>query len=115
MISHLQRNKPGLCRLIFLSAAHQFLQLFRVASALDRDLRGCGPQFAEFVRRKLDVNSSDVFFEPMQLGGAWDWHNPWLLRQQPSERDLRRCHFLLLGESANQIDQPPDSLCGSLA
>jgi len=51
----------------------------------------------------VDVNGSEIFFEPMQLGRAWDWNDPGLLRKQPSERDLRRCDFLLLGESANQI------------
>src|SRR5580658_4407058 len=100
-----QRSKLWYCTLTYLSAAHQFLQLFRVASALHRDLCGCGPQFAEFVWRKLDIDRADVFFEPMQLGRAWDWHDPRLLRQQPSECDLSGCRFLLLCEPDNQIGQ----------
>src|SRR5579863_10618902 len=50
------------------------------------------------------MNGCDVFFEPMQLGRAGDWNNPRLLRKQPGERDLSRRHFLLLCESANQIN-----------
>src|SRR5882724_13045781 len=39
----------------------------------------------------------------MQLGCAGNWDNPRLPRKQPCKRDLRRCRFLLLRKSANQI------------
>src|SRR5260370_32568475 len=41
----------------------------------------------------------------MQLGCARDRHDPRFLRKQPSERDLRRCRFLLLRKSAKHIHQ----------
>src|SRR4030095_3232381 len=41
----------------------------------------------------------------MQLRGAWDWNNPWLLCKQPSERDLGRCRLLPLCDATEQIDQ----------
>ena len=37
--------------------------------------------------------------------GARDRHNPRLLRQQPRERDLRRCRLLPLCDRAKQINQ----------
>src|SRR5215831_20255343 len=40
----------------------------------------------------------------MQLGGARDWNNPWLLGKQPCQRDLsRRCLFPFC-DLAEQID-----------
>jgi hypothetical protein len=41
----------------------------------------------------------------LQLGGAGDRHDPWLLRQQPGQRDLRRRRALLLADLFQQVDQ----------
>ena len=41
----------------------------------------------------------------MQLRRTRDRNDPRLLCKQPGERDLSRCHFLLLRESAKQINQ----------
>src|SRR5580692_3072212 len=103
-MSHWQRTKLWLCTLTFLSAAYQFLQLFGIPSALYSDLRGGDVQFAEIIWRKLDVNGAEVFFQPMQLSRARNRHDPRFLCKQPSQCDLRRCRFLLLGEPANQIN-----------
>ena len=52
-----------------------------------------------------DGRGADIFFQPMQLGGAGDRHDPGLLRQQPGQRDLRRRRALSFGDLAKQIDQ----------
>src|ERR1700756_3346263 len=41
----------------------------------------------------------------MQLRCAGDWNNPWLLRKQPGQRDLRRRSLLLLREGTDQVNQ----------
>ena len=41
----------------------------------------------------------------MQLGRAWDWHDPRFLRKQPCESNLGRRRLFLLRECANQIHQ----------
>src|SRR6478672_1591735 len=41
----------------------------------------------------------------MQLRGAWDRNNPWLLGKQPSERDLGRCRLLFFCDAAKQVNQ----------
>ena len=40
--------------------------------------------------RQLDIGSTDIFLESMQLGRARNRHDVRALRKQPSERDLRR-------------------------
>src|SRR5882762_11593142 len=60
---------------------------------------------AEIVGCKFDCCRTDVFFEAMQLGRAWDWNYPWLLRQQPSQSDLTRRRLLPLCDLLKQIDQ----------
>src|SRR5579864_1347489 len=49
------------------STPHQFLQLFRIPRPLHRDLRRGGLQFPEITCRKLNIESADIFFKPMQL------------------------------------------------
>jgi hypothetical protein len=44
----------------------------------------------------LDCHGSDVFIETMQLGRPRDGDYSWVLREQPRQRDLRRCRFLPL-------------------
>src|SRR5208337_1175358 len=55
--------------------------------------------------RELDGNCSDVFFKAMKLCRARNWHDPRLLRKQPSECDLRRCCVLALSDLPEQIHQ----------
>jgi hypothetical protein len=49
--------------------------------------------------------SADVFLQARKLRGAGDGNDPWLLRQQPGQRDLSRCRLLPLGDLAQQVDQ----------
>ncbi len=58
---------------------------------------------AEIVGCELNRSSSDVFFQPVQLGCAGDGNHPGLLRQNPGECDLRGCRLLLFCNFANQI------------
>ena len=87
------------------SASDQFLQVFRVASPLNRDF-GCSAfEFAQIFRRKLNGSGSDIFAQAMQLRGARNRNNPRLLGQQPREGDLGGGHFLLFRKSAEQINE----------
>jgi hypothetical protein len=62
------------------SAADELLHLFRVARALNGDF-GCGGfDLLQVIRRQFDLGCANIFFQPMQLGGAGDWDDPWLLR-----------------------------------
>ena len=85
-------------------SAHQFLQFLRVSSTLQRDLGSCNVQLSKVFRCKLDSDGPDVLFKPMQLRRTGDRYDPRPLRQQPCESNLSRCHFLLFGKLANQID-----------
>ena len=56
-----------------------------------RDLRDGAVHLAEVVGRRGHVNRSDVLLQALQLAGAWDGNDPWLLGKQPGQRDLGRC------------------------
>src|SRR5260370_15582517 len=60
---------------------------------------------AEIVRRKVDCRCSDVLLQTVQLRSSWDRNNPWLLRQERSERDPRRCRRLPLSDPGKQVNQ----------
>src|SRR5882672_10313784 len=87
------------------SATRHPLQVFRVPSPLDSDLRSSGLDVTQIVGRQFDGGRCDVLLQSPELRGAGDWHNPWLLGQQPRERDLRRCRLLPFSDRAEQIDQ----------
>ena len=113
-MSRWQRNMLLPYSLTFLSAANQFLQLFRVASALHRDLCGCGPQFAEFVGRKCDVSGCRCF---LRADAAWSC--PGLEQSTAFAPAARRARSEPASLSSVvricQPDQPPpDSLFDSL-
>ena len=75
------------------SETSHLLELFRIASPLQRDLGGGGSDVTEIVRREFDGDCPDVLLQAMQLRGAWNWNNPGLLGKHPSERDLGRCRL----------------------
>ena len=76
------------------SAAHQFLQFLGIPSALHRDFRDSGGQFAELAGRELHLGGSEIFFQPMHFGRARNRHNPRLLGEEPGEGDLSSVTFL---------------------
>jgi len=93
-------------------------EIAAVRSAVDRPLSGLGvpsPLNLDLGRRSLDVSEvvrrqfqgrrREVLLKPVQLCGSRDWHDPRLLREKPRERDLRRGHFLLRRDTAEQFDQ----------
>ena len=86
-------------------AADHFLQVFRVPSPFQRNLRDGALDLAEIFGREFYGSCADIFFEARQLGRARDGNNPWLLGQQPSQRDLSRGRLLLFCELAKQINQ----------
>src|SRR6266702_2595965 len=59
----------------------------------------------EISRRKFHFSCSNIFFQPLQFGGAWDWNNPRFLREQPGKRDLGRHRLLAFRYLAKQINQ----------
>ena len=87
------------------SAAHHALQVRRIPSALHRDLRAARSISRRSSSRELNRRGAEVLLEPMQLGRAWNRHDPRLLREQPRERDLRRRRLLPLGERLQPLDE----------
>jgi len=53
----------------------------------------------------MHVNSSDVFFQPVQFRRSRNGDNPLLFREQPSQSHLSWRRLFLSGEFADQIDQ----------
>src|SRR5712691_8438115 len=72
---------------------------------MHRDLGSRTVDLSQIIRRELDCNCSNVFFQAFQFRGAWDRNNPRFLREQPRERDLSRCCLFLFCDAAEQIDQ----------
>lgn len=60
-----------------------------MAIALDFDTADGPIDRRKFRIGQIDLNSADVFFEPVQLSCARDGGDPWLLRQHPGEGQLR--------------------------
>ena len=56
---------------------------------------------------EFDCNRSQVFLKTVQLRGARYGHDPWLLGQQPRERDLGGRNALARRHLSNEIDQRP--------
>src|SRR6266508_1049620 len=85
------------------SEAGPFLQRFGVARALDRDVRRGGCDVAEVVGRQLDRDGADVLIESCELRGPGNRRDPWLLGEQPCERDLRRRRPLFVRDLPQDI------------
>src|SRR6516162_9764041 len=79
--------------------------MFRVPSPLHRDLGSRAIDLAEVNGRQFDVNRPEVLFEAMRLRRAWDGDDPWLLGQQPRERDLSGRRLLPGRYPRQEIDQ----------
>src|SRR5208283_407954 len=60
---------------------------------------------AEIIRGKFQGSCSNVLPYAPQFGGAGDWNDPWLLCQQPGERNLRCCCPLLRGKCGNYLHE----------
>src|SRR5512147_2651771 len=59
----------------------------------------------QIVECQFDSKCSDILLQTMQLRGARDRNDPWLLGEQPGERDLGRCCLLAFGNLPKQMDQ----------
>jgi hypothetical protein len=99
------RSSPAFERRDRGSAAHQLLQMFRVAGSLDSDLGDGAVDVAQILARQFDVSRFDVFLQPVQLRGAGDRRDPRLLGQQPGDRDLSRRQLFLGRDFAEQINK----------
>src|SRR5690242_7057139 len=60
----------------------------------------------QIVGCEFDFRGADVFFQAFQFCSAWNWNDPWLLCEQPGERDLGRRRLFPFRDFAKQIDQP---------
>ena len=61
--------------------------------------------FLQVARCQQYVRRAKIFFKTVQLCGSRNRHDPGLLRQQPSERNLRLRCFFLFRDSSQRIDQ----------
>jgi len=62
---------------------------------------------SQVVGLELDGKCADVLIQAIQLPAARDGNNPWLLSEQPGERDLSRCRSLLFSDPGQQINYRP--------
>src|SRR6266478_1414031 len=58
----------------------------------------------EVVGGEFDCNCSKVLVQTRQLSRARDRNDPWLLGEEPGERDLSRCRLHPSYDVAEQID-----------
>lgn len=86
------------------SAANQFLQMLRIARALQRDLIRRVVDFTKVACREFQRHSSQVFKQRRHLRRSRNRPDPRLLPQQPSERDLRRGRLHSRCNGVQQID-----------
>src|SRR6266571_6342406 len=90
-----------------LSAIHHLLRALAVARTVRRQL--CVLDLTEIVRRQLDVGCRDVLLETARLRRARYWDDPRFLREQPRQRNLRRCRAFPLRDATEKVDEP--SIC----
>src|SRR5579859_2033410 len=84
-----------------------------IAITDDGDLRGGVLDPPQLVPRQYDRRRSDVLLQPVEFGSAGDRNDPWLLRQEPCQRDLRRCGALLRPDRFQQVNHRPVCLASS--
>src|SRR5690349_12213336 len=72
------------------SAIGEFQYRLGQPFTLHGDLGGALVDLAQVVRRQLDIRRGEVLLEPVQLRRTGDRYDPWLLREQPGQSDLRR-------------------------
>src|SRR5579863_2166480 len=70
-------------------AVHQTLKLSRVSLSLNIDCRDGIVNGLEIVGRQFHTCAAKIFFEPVQLRGSRNRHDPCLLREQPRQSNLR--------------------------
>src|SRR5215471_21686225 len=75
-----------------------------VAVSQDRDLGKSAVDLPQIAFGEIDVHRADVLLQAFNLAAARNRHDPWLLRQQPGERDLRRRRLFLLSDAGQQVD-----------
>src|SRR6266550_363613 len=81
------------------------LELFGITLPMHRDRCSGVADLTKIIGREFDVDRSDVFLQTVHLLGSRDRNDPWLLREEPAEGDLRRCRSLPLGQLLELLDQ----------
>src|ERR1051326_3961554 len=79
--------------------------MFGIASATHSDFRDRVLDLVEILRSQLDHRCADVFFETLELARTGNRNDPWLLREKPGQRDLRRRRILVRGDRLQKIDE----------
>src|SRR5208282_4838906 len=75
----------------------------RQAGPLHLDLRRGLVDLVNVFGCERDSERPEVLVQAFEFRGARDGHDPWLLRQEPGERYLRRRRALTLGPFADDI------------
>src|SRR5579862_5836492 len=87
------------------SAARLCCELRRIAVPLDRDVGERLVDLAQIVCAQFQARGRHVFLQAFDFGRARNGDNPWLLLQQPGERDLRRRGLLCYGNRCQPSHQ----------
>ena len=72
---------------------------------MDFDLRRCDIDLLQIVGGEINPRATEIFLEPVEFRGSWDRDDPGFLRQQPGERDLRRCRVLSFGKCSQPVHE----------
>src|SRR5579862_7870994 len=88
-----------------LSESRHFQHGFRKAGSFELQHGRTFVNLLEVRLAQLNVQRAEILFESMQLGGSWNRHNPWLLRQQPGECNLCRRRAFAFCDGLDQLDQ----------
>src|SRR2546423_3148830 len=100
------RPEPSIpMRMAFLSAIDESLGALRVPRTVELDPRCRAVDLVKIFGRQRDTCGAKILLETLDLACAWDRDDPWLLRQQPGERDLRGGGVLALRHFPEQIDE----------
>jgi hypothetical protein len=87
------------------SATDQRRQFRGIAVSLHLDKGEGIADLAQIVGRQFDGCRADVLVQAMQLRGARNGNDPGLLRQQPSQCDLRGRGILAICDPSKQVNQ----------
>jgi len=97
--------EPGrlLCREQPALAADATCELRGIAGTLHLNAGNRTLDLSKIASGQLHSSRAEVLLQPMQLGGSWDGDDPWLLRKQPGESNLRIGYAFLCSDLAEHI------------
>lgn len=87
------------------SAAGHLLGAVRVARAFGHELGLL--DLAQIIGRQREAGRGGVLLQPVRFRRSGDRNDPWFLRQQPGQRDLRRGAVVPSGDPLQQVHERP--------